>query len=102
MPEFLYSNLHGRYQEIRQMTGDSGNDRRGLNMGLIENIEIPIPPLPEQQRIVGILDEALEGIATAKANTEKNHQNARVLFQSHLQAVFTERGKGWVEKTLGD
>jgi type I restriction enzyme S subunit len=102
LPEFLYANLHGRYQEIRQMTGDSGNDRRGLNMGLIESIEIPIAPLPEQQRIVGILDEAFEDIATAKCNAEKNLQNARALFESHLQSVFTQRGPGWVEKRLGD
>ncbi len=102
MPEFLYANLHGRYQEIRQLTGDSGNDRRGLNMILIKGIEIPIPPLPEQQRIVRILDEAFDGIATAKANAEKNLQNARAIFESHLQAVFTQKGAGWVEKKLGD
>ena len=41
------------------------------------DFEFPLPPLPEQERIVGILDEALEGIATAKANAEKNLQNAR-------------------------
>jgi type I restriction enzyme S subunit len=102
LPEFLYANLHGRYQEIRQMTGDSGNDRRGLNMILIRNIEIPIAPLPEQKRIVAILDEALEGIAAAKANAEKNRQNARSIFESQLQSVFTERGPGWVERPLGD
>ena len=62
---------------------------------------IPVPPLSEQKRIVGILDEAFEGIATAKANAEKNLQNARALFESHLQSVFTQRGKGWVEKTIG-
>ena len=54
-----------------------------------------VPPLPEQRRIVGILDEAFAGIATAKANAEKNLQNARDLFESHLQAVFTPRGDGW-------
>ena len=54
---------------------------------------IPVPPLPEQQRIVGILDEAFEGIATAKANAEKNLQNARALFESHLQSVFTHAVK---------
>ena len=102
MPEFLYANLHGRYQEIRQLTGDSGNDRRGLNMILIKGIEIPIPPLPEQQRIVRILDEAFDGIATAKANAEKNLQNARAIFESHLQTVFTQQGEGWVEKTIGE
>ncbi len=102
LPEFLYANLHGRYQEIRQMTGDSGNDRRGLNMVLIRNIEIPIAPLSEQQRIVRILDEAFDGIATAKATAEQNLQNARALFESHLQSVFTQRGEGWVVKSLGE
>ena len=50
--------------------------------------KIAFPPLPEQQRIVGILDEAFAGITTAKANAEKNRKNARALFESHLQAVF--------------
>jgi type I restriction enzyme S subunit len=58
------------------------------------------PPLAEQQRIVGLLDEAFEGIATAKANAEKNLQNARALFESHLQSVFSQRGKGWVDTKL--
>ena len=65
-------------------------------------ISMPLPPLPEQQRIVAILDEAFDGIATAQANAEKNLQNARALFESHLQSVFTERGEGWVEKPLGE
>ena len=53
----------------------------------------------EQKRIVGILDEAFEGIATAKANAEKNLQNARALFESHLQSVFTRRGPGgWISR----
>jgi type I restriction enzyme S subunit len=68
----------------------------------LAKFEVPLPPLPEQQRIVGILDEAFEGIATAKANAEKNLQNARAIFESDLQAVFTQRGKGWVESKLSD
>ncbi|MBU1666236.1 MAG: restriction endonuclease subunit S [Gammaproteobacteria bacterium] len=62
----------------------------------------PLPPLPEQHRIVAILDEAFDGIATAKANAEKNLQNARALFESHLQSVFTERGEGWASTKLAD
>ena len=58
--------------------------------------------LAEQQRIVGLLDEAFEGLASAKANAEKNLQNARALFESHLQSVFSQRGPGWLEKPLGD
>jgi type I restriction enzyme, S subunit len=72
------------------------------NLPLISGIPVTLPPLPEQQRIVGILDEAFDGIATAKANAEKNLQNARALFESHLQSVFTQRGEGWVEIALGD
>ena len=63
-------------------------------------IKIPVPPLAEQQRIVGLLDEAFAGLATAKANAEKNLQNARALFESHLQSVL--RNKKWKWKTLGD
>jgi type I restriction enzyme, S subunit len=74
----------------------------GINRNEVYSQRVAIPPLPEQQRIVGILDKAFAGIATAKANAEKNLQNARALFESHLQSVFTQRGEGWVEKRLGD
>ena len=69
-------------------------------MNDVLGFEIPVPPLAEQQRIVGLLDEAFEGLATAKANAEKNLQNARALFESHLQSVFTQRGEGSQTKTL--
>jgi len=61
-------------------------------------IPIPLPPLPEQQRIVSILDEAFAAIAKAKANAEQNLQNAKELFESYLQGVF-ENGD-WETKTL--
>lgn len=70
--------------------------------GEVRSQLIPVPPLAEQRRIVGILDEAFEGIATARANAEKNLQNARALFESHLHAVFTQRGEGWEMRRLGD
>lgn len=59
-------------------------------------------PLPEQQRIVALLDQAFEGIAKARANAEQNLQNARALFESHLQSVFTQCGEGWKSCTLKD
>ena len=68
--------------------------------GEVRSQLIPFPPLAEQRRIVGILDEAFEGLVTAKANAEQNLQNARALFESHLQAVFTQRGDGWKDQTL--
>jgi type I restriction enzyme S subunit len=71
-----------------------------LTIQKLQGIEISVPPLSEQRRIVGVLDEAFAGLATAQANAEKNLQNARALFESHLQSVFSQRGKGWVEKKL--
>jgi type I restriction enzyme S subunit len=69
---------------------------------MVADFEICMPPIPEQQRIVTLLDEAFDGIATAKANAEKNLQNARAIFESHLQSVFVQRGDGWAEKRLAD
>ena len=73
-----------------------------LDKEAMYQLQFPFPPLAEQQRIVGLLDEVFEGHATAKTNAEKNLQNARALFESHLQSVFTERGEGWVEKRFDE
>ncbi len=74
-----------------------------LNRNNVHDILINVPvSITEQQRIVTILDEAFAGIATATVNAEKNLQNARELFESHLQSVFTNKGEGWVEKKLGE
>lgn len=76
-------------------------NQASVNQQDISSVQISYPKsLSEQQRIVGILDETFDGIATAKANAEKNLQNARALFESHLHFVFTQRGPGWVERTV--
>ena len=67
------------------------------DMNKVLDFDFPLPPPAEQQRIVGLLDEAFAGVATAKVNAEKNLQNAHELFESHLQSVFIHGGKGWVE-----
>lgn len=48
-----------------------------------------VPSRAEQLRIIAILDEAFDGIATAKTNAEKNLQNARELFESQLYSTFS-------------
>lgn len=73
-----------------------------LNLPTIAAIQVRVPPRGEQHRIVGVLDEAFAGLATAKACAAQNLQNASALFDSHLQSVFTETGEGWVETTLGE
>ena len=97
--DFLFYQLWHLQPEI---AGREGAVFASINKAEIEALPLAYAPLAEQQRIVGLLDEAFEGLATAKANAEKNLQNARALFESHLQAVFTQRGPGWVERPLGD
>ncbi|MBV5311103.1 restriction endonuclease subunit S [Chromatium okenii] len=101
-PWFLfYQALSCRFKDQLEFQA-SGTTVRIVNKSKFNNIEIILPPLHEQHRIVAILDQAFAGIATAKANAEQNLKNARALFESHLQSVFTERGEGWVERSIGD
>ncbi len=100
LPEFLFANLRGRYSELRKLTSDDDKDRRGLNMGIIRNIKIPVPPLAEQRRIVALLDDAFSGLETLRANAEKNAQNARELFDSYLNFVFSINSNDWHYKRL--
>lgn len=68
----------------------------------LKSLKIPLPPLPEQQRLVAILDEAFATIAKAKANAEQNLKNAKELFDSYLERVFENKGEGWEDKELGE
>lgn len=74
----------------------------GINRNEIYEIRVKIPSLPEQQRIVKVLDRIFKKIAKTKENTEKNLQNTRGLFESYLQSVFTNSGDGWEKKKLGE
>ncbi len=66
-----------------------------LKLPEVAGIEIPLPPLAEQKRIVALLDEAFAGIDTAKVKTEANLENAKALINSHVQAIFNQGAEGW-------
>ncbi len=96
---FLYHLLNWKMDALLSMVSRGATVHR-LMTEQIRAIDFVLPPLAEQQRIVGLLDEAFEGLAAAKANAEQNLQNARALFESHLQSVFTQQGPGWVDRQL--
>ena len=100
--EFLYYLLSSPYVFNQFDYLAAGSTVRNLNIALVSSVEVPIPPLPEQQRIVSILDEAFAAIAKAKANAEQNLKNAKELFESYLQGVFEKKGDGWESKKLGE
>jgi type I restriction enzyme, S subunit len=97
--EFLFNFLLKHETEI---VGNTGAVFSSINKNQIEAIEIPLPPLSEQQHIVSILDEAFTSIVRVKTNTEQNLKNAKELFESYSQGVFENTNEDWVEKSLGD
>lgn len=95
----FYSLLHAPFQESMS-TLQKGASYPAVTDGDVKSQVISLAPLNEQRRIVSILDEAFNGIATAKANAEKNLQNARALFESHLESIFGQPKAGWKSTTL--
>ena len=82
--------------------GESKVKGKTLNKSKLKELDITLPPLPEQKRIVAILDKAFSKIAKAKQNAEKNLKNAKEMFESYLNGIFEEKGKDWEEKKLGE
>ncbi len=93
----FYLMTSDNYKKFINELSDGANINN-LKFSDLGQFEIPLPPLPEQQRIVSILDEAFAAIAKARANAEQNLKNAKELFESYLQGVF-ENGN-WETKTL--
>jgi type I restriction enzyme S subunit len=80
----------------------AGATFKELSGGKLKEVLIPIPPLPEQERIVAILDEVFAGIAAAATNAKKKLANAREIFEAALTTVFDAKGKEWEVKSLAD
>ena len=80
-------------EAIKEAGDGCGGQTELARSVLAERFSVSYPEsLAEQQRIVALLDEAFAGLATAKANAEGNLRNARAIFESHLQSVFSQRG----------
>ncbi len=89
IPEYLFYNLKMRYQELRRLTGDDGNDRRGLNMILIREIKIPLPDMSIQFEVVEKLKFVDQAIQELKSIIALKRDYARNLWQSILGSSFT-------------
>jgi len=96
IPEYLFYCFLSKKEEL--VAQAVGGAQPNISQIKIKNTKIPLPPLPEQQGIVSLLDKAFAAIAKAKTNAEQNLKNAKELFESYLQGVF-ENGK-WETRTL--
>ena len=99
--KFLYYFFIWDTEQIKSDQG-AGTTMIHVAKGSMEDRSLAVPSIAHQQRIVAILDEAFDGIATAKANAEKNLQNARELFENCLETVLTQKSDGWSEKKFDE
>jgi type I restriction enzyme S subunit len=97
---FYYFNSHEFQFRLLKTASRSAQD--GFSKDDIFDFPILTPSLSEQQRIVSILDTSFEAIDKAKINAEQNLKNSKELFESYLQNIFSSKGEGWEEKTLGE
>jgi type I restriction enzyme S subunit len=98
--EFLYYLLLSPFVFQQFNSKAAGSTVRNLNIALVSSVDVPIPPLTEQKRIVAILDEAFLAIAKAKENAKQNLKNAKELFECILDDVLYD--KKWEVKELGE
>jgi len=97
--DFLFNFLLKIENEI---SGNTGAVFNSITKAQVEKIKILLPSMKEQKRIVKKLDEIFEEREKAKANTEKNIENVKELFESYLNSVFTKPLNGWKDKKLGE
>jgi len=74
-PEFYFQTLASYYEAIREL-GNAGT-QKNLNGGLIKEIVVPLPPVPEQQRIstvIGTWDAAITTTEKLLANSRRQKQ----------------------------
>ncbi|MBC2734169.1 MAG: hypothetical protein HF981_07415 [Desulfobacteraceae bacterium] len=100
--DYLYHFLSSDLFKNELAATGHGAAQQNVSPAAIGKLIIPLPPLPEQKRIVAILDEAFAGISKAVANAEKNLANAHELLESYLCSVFIRKGEGWKLKILGE
>lgn len=101
--EYLYHNLDYRYDELREISSGGGG-RGGLNLSIIQSLEIPVPNLLEQETIAQILsdmDALLDGLDRLIAKK-------RYIKQAAMQQLLTGRTRlpgftgEWELRQLGE
>ncbi|MEX1670348.1 restriction endonuclease subunit S [Zhongshania guokunii] len=93
---FKSSNMWNQLDHGKGATVDT------LTISKLASLKIDLPPLPEQKRVVALLDSAFADIDKARTNAEQNLKNARELFESYLQQAFHQRDESWINVGMSD
>ena len=87
-PTFLCSSMLGYKEILYKMACVGGSTRQAITKSQLEDFEIPLPPLPEQKRIVKELDALSEKVRQLQEIYTKQIANCDELKQSLLQKAF--------------
>jgi type I restriction enzyme, S subunit len=89
--------------DVERIKRDHGTGSTMIHVakGSMEDRDIRLPPLPEQRRIVGILEDALDSVVIARSAAETSQKKSGTLLKSYVESVFAQRGIGWAKMPIG-
>lgn len=95
LSKYIYYFLKGKYYQIRDITGQK--QRRGLNMTLVSQLPLALPPLPEQKAIVEMVDVLFKEVEQLEQLTTQRVQLKQDFAQSALQQLSNgDTNEAWV------
>jgi type I restriction enzyme S subunit len=95
--EFVFYSLWNKYKEIENIA--VGAAQQNLSVGVISNLPILLPPLPEQQAIAEVLSSLDDKIDLLHRQNKNLEALAETLFR---QWFVEEADESWKEGTLDD
>jgi len=98
IPEYLYYFFLSHKDKL--VAQAVGNAQPNISQQKIKNTDVDLPRKEEQKRIVAILDQAFAEIDKARANAEQNLKNARELFDSYLEQVFSQSDDSYTKRDM--
>jgi restriction endonuclease S subunit len=101
LPEYLFWYLRSRETAILAHGVKKGATVHSLSAGFLENLNVPLPPLAEQRRIVDILNRA----ASIRRLREQAHAKTREIIPALFVDMFGDpvtNPKKWPVTTIGE
>lgn len=99
--DYLFFYLMGERKQLLEIS--FGGAQPNISQDIVRNIEVLLPPLPEQKRIVAILNEQMAAVEKARTAAEAQLQAAKTLPAAYLREVFdSPEAQKWERKKLGE
>lgn len=85
-----YVLLFLRYFEAQLASKGTGTTFKAITQDVVKNLEIPIPPLPEQERIVARIEELFSQLDAGVETLKKTKAQLAVYRQAVLKEAFSD------------